>query len=171
MLSSSAAGRLSAGIRTSSRTAALARSPPSLAASAPRNLTTLAGSSAAALRLASRRTAPLTLRTLLAPLTPSLFYTTERIIALRSGRHKDSPGFPKSVYDATRETENCGVGLVASLKSVASRKVVEDANEMLVRMSHRGGVGCCPASGDGAGELNALLLYCYYYVLYCIVVR
>lgn len=28
-----------------------------------------------------------------------------------------------------------------------------DANEMLVRMSHRGGVGCCPASGDGAGKL------------------
>ena len=51
------------------------------------------------------------------------------------------------------EKENCGVGLVASLKSIASRKVVEDADEMLVRMSHRGGVGCCPASGDGAGEL------------------
>jgi len=57
------------------------------------------------------------------------------------------------VYDPSRETENCGVGLVASLKSVASRKVVEDADEMLIRMSHRGGVGCCPASGDGAGML------------------
>lgn len=57
------------------------------------------------------------------------------------------------MYDPSRETENCGVGLVASLKSVASRKVVEDADEMLIRMSHRGGVGCCPASGDGAGEL------------------
>lgn len=44
------------------------------------------------------------------------------------------------------------MGLVASLKSVASRKVVEDADEMLIRMSHRGGVGCCPASGDGAGK-------------------
>ena len=57
------------------------------------------------------------------------------------------------MYDPSRETENCGVGLVASLKSVASRKVVEDADEMLIRMSHRGGVGCCPASGDGAGKL------------------
>lgn len=56
------------------------------------------------------------------------------------------------MYDPSRETENCGVGLVASLKSVASRKVVEDADEMLIRMSHRGGVGCCPASGDGAGK-------------------
>jgi glutamate synthase domain-containing protein 1 len=29
---------------------------------------------------------------------------------------------------------------------------VEQADEMLVRMSHRGGCGCDPASGDGAGE-------------------
>jgi len=73
-------------------------------------------------------------------------------VALRSGIKKGQP-LPKTVYDASRETENCGVGLVASLKSIASRKVVEDADEMLIRMSHRGGVGCCPASGDGAGML------------------
>ena len=65
------------------------------------------------------------------------------------GKQKDEQ--PKTIYDASRETENCGVGLVASLKSVPSRRVVEDANEMLVRMSHRGGCGCDPASGDGAG--------------------
>lgn len=59
------------------------------------------------------------------------------------------------------------MGLVASLKSVASRKVVEDADEMLIRMSHRGGVGCCPASGDGAGKLIfvaiAKLIICSFY--------
>lgn len=45
---------------------------------------------------------------------------------------------------------------------MASRKVVEDADEMLIRMSHRGGVGCCPASGDGAGKLvyNVFLCNC-----------
>ena len=74
-------------------------------------------------------------------------YTTERVVELRSGKKK----IP-TLYDGSRETENCGVGLVASLKSVASRRVVEDADEMLVRMSHRGGCGCDPASGDGAGE-------------------
>ena len=69
------------------------------------------------------------------------------------------------MYDPSRETENCGVGLVASLKSVASRKVVEDADEMLIRMSHRGGVGCCPASGDGAGELYTILdMYCTHHM-------
>lgn len=43
------------------------------------------------------------------------------------------------------------MGMVLSLNSVPSRKVVEDGDEMLVRMSHRGGCGCDPASGDGAG--------------------
>lgn len=88
---------------------------------------------------------------------PALFYSTERVLALRTGRDRNEP-LPKTVYDPSRETENCGVGLVASLKSVASRKVVEDADEMLIRMSHRGGVGCCPASGDGAGEFQIVCM-------------
>jgi len=78
-------------------------------------------------------------------------YTTERILQLKTGLSKEDQ--PKTLYSPSRETENCGVGLVASLKSIASRKVVEDADEMLVRMSHRGGCGCDPASGDGAGTL------------------
>ena len=90
---------------------------------------------------------------------PSLFYSTEKILALRTN-NPDVTTHPKTMYDPSRETENCGVGLVASLKSVASRKVVEDADEMLIRMSHRGGVGCCPASGDGAGKFLLFLCNC-----------
>jgi hypothetical protein len=86
---------------------------------------------------------------------PSSFYSTERILSLRNKEKKEV--LPKTLYTPQHETENCGVGLVASLKSVASRKVVEDADEMLIRMSHRGGVGCCPASGDGAGEYSYLV--------------
>lgn len=78
------------------------------------------------------------------------FYSTEKILELRTGLSGDK--LPKTVYSPERETENCGVGLVASLKSVPSRRVVDDADEMLVRMSHRGGCGCDPASGDGAGK-------------------
>lgn len=81
----------------------------------------------------------------------ALFYTTERILQLQSGKPKGK--LPHSIYRADRETENCGVGLVASLKSIPSRKVVEQSDEMLVRMSHRGGCGCDPASGDGAGMM------------------
>lgn len=83
---------------------------------------------------------------------PSVAYSTERILQLKSGKRAEEQ--PSTLYDPSRETENCGVGLVASLKSVASRRVVEDADEMLVRMSHRGAVGCDPCSGDGAGTFR-----------------
>ena len=84
-------------------------------------------------------------------LQSALYYSTERVVALRSGKSKEF--LPKTVYSPEKETENCGVGLVASLKSIPSRRVVEQADEMLVRMSHRGGCGCDPDSGDGAGKL------------------
>lgn len=77
----------------------------------------------------------------------AMFYSTERILELRSGQKNI-----KSLYDAAAEKENCGVGLIASLKSVPTRNIVERADEMLVRMAHRGGCGCDPASGDGSGE-------------------
>ena len=54
------------------------------------------------------------------------------------------------------ERDNCGVGLVADLNKKPSRVILTDCNEMLVRMSHRGGCGCDPQSGDGAGMLVAM---------------
>lgn len=62
----------------------------------------------------------------------------------------------KGLYREANERDSCGVGMIASLKKQPSRKIVVQANEMLVRMSHRGGCGCDPASGDGAGMLVAL---------------
>jgi len=38
----------------------------------------------------------------------------------------------------------------------ASHEIVRDANTMLVRMAHRGGCGCEPSSGDGAGMLTGM---------------
>ena len=63
--------------------------------------------------------------------------------------------FPKKqgLYDKNLEKDSCGVGLVAQMNKQASRQIVLDANEMLVRMSHRGGCGCEENSGDGAGIL------------------
>ncbi|KAL7521141.1 hypothetical protein ACHAWX_005844 [Stephanocyclus meneghinianus] len=114
--------------------------------------------------LLSPRTSRLTARSIPRPAVAALssrqWYSTEKILKHRRRGLPDAAGLsatadklPTTLYDPTMEKENCGVGLVASLKSIASRKVVEDADEMLVRMSHRGGVGCCPASGDGAGML------------------
>lgn len=73
---------------------------------------------------------------------------TKKIVQRNGGNHKNTI---KTLYDPSRETENCGVGLIASLKSIPSRDIVLRADEMLVRMAHRGGCGCDPASGDGSG--------------------
>ncbi|KAF4315513.1 hypothetical protein BBO99_00009341 [Phytophthora kernoviae] len=62
----------------------------------------------------------------------------------------------KGLYRQLEEKDSCGVGMIASLKKKPSRSTVVQANEMLVRMSHRGGCGCDPSSGDGAGMLVAL---------------
>jgi hypothetical protein len=75
----------------------------------------------------------------------------------RSSRFLSSSIFQKyppnvGLYNKDQEKDSCGVGLVAHLKKNSSRKIVVDANEMLVRMSHRGGCGCEPNSGDGAGR-------------------
>ena len=97
------------------------------------------------------------------------YYNTEKIVELRSQQHADSNKnkkqlLPKTLYDSTNETENCGVGLIASLKSVPSHDIVQKADEMLVRMAHRGGCGCDPHSGDGAGKnsvvMRSLLMLC-----------
>ena len=80
---------------------------------------------------------------------PVAEYSTEQILKLRGS--KISPD-SKLLYDPTQEKDNCGVGMIANLKSIPSRRVVDVADEMLVRMAHRGGVGCDPCSGDGAGK-------------------
>ena len=64
----------------------------------------------------------------------------------------------KGLYDSSLEKDSCGVGLVAHLKKTASRQIVLDANEMLVRMSHRGACGCEANSGDGAGIVELLIV-------------
>ena len=69
----------------------------------------------------------------------------------------------KGLYDSSLEKDSCGVGLVAHLKKTASRQIVLDANEMLVRMSHRGACGCEANSGDGAGTKKTVLACNYNY--------
>lgn len=66
--------------------------------------------------------------------------------------------FPKAVglYDPLNEKDSCGVGFVANLTNVPDKSVVSRALSILCNMSHRGGAGCEPASGDGAGALFGL---------------
>ncbi len=67
-------------------------------------------------------------------------------------------GFPKKkgLYDPQFEKDSCGVGLVANIKGVPSRKIMDDAFNVNSKMDHRGGCGFEENTGDGAGILVAL---------------
>ncbi|KAB5531638.1 hypothetical protein DKX38_018308 [Salix brachista] len=66
------------------------------------------------------------------------------------------PEKPLGLYDPSFDKDSCGVGFVAELSRENSRKTVNDALEMMVRMAHRGACGCETNTGDGAGILVAL---------------
>lgn len=59
----------------------------------------------------------------------------------------------RSLYTPELEHDACGIGFVAHLKGKKSHSIVEDAIIMLQNMEHRGGCGCEPDTGDGAGIL------------------
>jgi len=59
----------------------------------------------------------------------------------------------QGLYVPELEHDACGIGFVAHLKNSKSHKIVTQALDMLARMEHRGGQGCDPCSGDGAGIL------------------
>lgn len=61
----------------------------------------------------------------------------------------------QGLYNAHMEKDECGVGAICDFHRVASRKIVEDAKDMLVRMAHRGGESR-PGDGDGAGLMCSI---------------
>ena len=72
--------------------------------------------------------------------------------------HKKLLQFPQKtgLYDPSYEKDSCGVGMVANIKGIASRQIMEDAYLVNSRMDHRGGCGFEENTGDGAGILVAL---------------
>ena len=66
---------------------------------------------------------------------------------------KNNMARKQGLYDPSFEHDSCGIGFVANLKSKKSYQYIQDALDMLVNMEHRGGCGCEPDSGDGAGIL------------------
>ncbi|MFT6715881.1 MAG: glutamate synthase (NADPH/NADH) large chain [Saprospiraceae bacterium] len=59
----------------------------------------------------------------------------------------------QGLYRPEFEHDSCGIGFVANLKNKKSYQTIQSALDMLVNMEHRGGCGCEPDSGDGAGIL------------------
>ena len=62
----------------------------------------------------------------------------------------------RGLYDPAFEKDSCGVGFVAHIKGEPSHQIVLDADHILQRMVHRGGCGCEPTTGDGAGILTGI---------------
>ena len=61
----------------------------------------------------------------------------------------------KGLYDPQFEKDSCGVGLIANIKGVPSREIMDDAFLVNSKMDHRGGCGFEENTGDGAGILIA----------------
>ncbi|WP_373691648.1 glutamate synthase large subunit [Hyalangium versicolor] len=57
------------------------------------------------------------------------------------------------LYEPETEHDACGVGFVVHIKGEKSRGIVDDALELLNRLSHRAAAGRDPETGDGAGIL------------------
>ena len=62
----------------------------------------------------------------------------------------------RGLYDPQFEKDSCGVGLVANIKGIPSREIMDDAFHINSRMDHRGGCGFEENTGDGAGILMAI---------------
>ena len=62
-----------------------------------------------------------------------------------------TPPKEQGLYNPTLEHENCGIGLIVDLKGRKSHSIVQGALEICVNLDHRGGCGCDPITGDGAG--------------------
>lgn len=52
--------------------------------------------------------------------------------------------------------DNCGFGVLASIKNIPDHKIVEDSIKALERMMHRGAIAADGKSGDGSGLLFAM---------------
>ena len=64
-------------------------------------------------------------------------------------------GMPEKqgLYDPKFEHDACGIGFISNIKGNASHDMITRAIKILKNLTHRGGVGSEPDTGDGAGIL------------------
>ncbi|MGD9309567.1 MAG: hypothetical protein PVG51_10540, partial [Desulfosarcina sp.] len=60
---------------------------------------------------------------------------------------------PNGLYRPAFEHDACGVGMICDLNNRKSHRLVKDALQILVNLTHRGACGCDETTGDGAGIL------------------
>lgn len=59
----------------------------------------------------------------------------------------------QGLYDPRFEHDACGLGFVVDVKGRRSRRILDQALQILANLEHRGACGCEPNTGDGAGIL------------------
>ena len=62
----------------------------------------------------------------------------------------------RGLYLPRYEHDACGIAMLANIKGIRSHKVLTDALDALVHLSHRGGTGAELDTGDGAGILTQI---------------
>ena len=67
--------------------------------------------------------------------------------------HAHGVGSAQGLYDPANEHDACGVGFVVHVKGERSNRIVRQALQLLINLSHRGACGCEANTGDGAGIL------------------
>jgi glutamate synthase domain-containing protein 1 len=62
---------------------------------------------------------------------------------------------PKSrgLYDPRWEHDACGIGAIVNISGRREHSIVEQANQILLNLQHRGAAGADGVTGDGAGML------------------
>ncbi|MDB5391898.1 MAG: gltB, partial [Planctomycetaceae bacterium] len=68
-----------------------------------------------------------------------------------NGHYRSEPPAAQGLYRPEYEHDACGLGFICHIKGVKSHKVVTDALQILVNLTHRGACGCDAETGDGAG--------------------
>ena len=62
----------------------------------------------------------------------------------------------QGLYDPRFEHDACGVGFVANVRGAGTHTIIRQGIQVLENLVHRGGAGCDPETGDGAGMLVQL---------------
>ena len=66
--------------------------------------------------------------------------------------------YPKKqgLYDPKYEKDSCGIGFVANIYDIPSRKIIDYGLNILCNITHRGAVSADPKAGDGVGILTQI---------------
>jgi len=88
--------------------------------------------------------------------TGSMMLGTRRNVTKSKPREIDIVSSNRKTLIDLEPTDSCGVGMVASVENVPSRKILDLGLTSLANVAHRGAIGADGITGDGAGISTTL---------------